>query len=280
MSLPGQTNVRALKPKRSIGKIILAVIGGVLLFVAAIMALVFWLTGDIAKTGHDFFARLRAGDAKGAYELTTPGFKSSATFAQFEAYIREQGLAKAEEPSWSNRSIEGSGETATGTLKGTIKTGGGEARPIELKLGKVNGEWRVRNLDFAAAGLSTGIALPGESDLIRLTHEANLVFAGALRAKSMKAFHEHISERFRAQYSVADLDKSFGDFINQGIDLTAIEKFRPAFADPAKTGEGGSFSISGVYETRPSRVLFDHVYVREGMGWKLISYNIRVRKAD
>lgn len=242
-----------LKPKRSIGSLLLKVFGALIVIIAAIIALVLWLTSDLVDAGNSFFAKLREGDQKGAYELTTPGFRQSASPERFAAFVKQYQFEKAQAPSWSNRSIQGSGDNARGTLKGSLKDGGGNTQTLEVRLSKVQGKWRVQHVDVEIAGLQGGQAssadkrIPGESDLVRLVHESNLIFARAARERSMQAFHAHIAERFRAKYGVADLDKAFAAMMNPDVNLVAIENFTPAFDAPPAPDGADVFKISGVY---------------------------------
>ena len=62
------------------------ILGGLAIIGALGAGLGFWLTSGIADTGNRFFSKLREGDAKAAYELTSPGFRTATTLAAFEAY--------------------------------------------------------------------------------------------------------------------------------------------------------------------------------------------------
>lgn len=287
MSLADEPAAVKLKSPRRLGRLLLMIFAGLIVFVAAIIALVMWATGDIADTGKEFFARIRAGDSAGAYEMTTPAFRQSATRERFQEVVKQYRLEGAQAPSWSNRSIEGTGENARGVLKGSLRDSSGASQSIELQLAKQEGKWRVQHLDFAASGIAANPrtpaprrAIPEERELVRLVHESNLVFARAARDKSMRGFHAHIAERFRAGYSIEALDKAFAPMMSDDVNLIGIEHVTPAFDAPPAASGPDTFKISGVYETRPSRVYFDHTYLYEGLGWKLIAYNIRIRPVE
>jgi hypothetical protein len=93
----------------------------------------------------------------------------------------------------------------------------------------------------------------------------------------MANFRNHVSSLWRAQYSVADLDRAFGEFYQAGVDLTVLENFAPRFTSGPRLDEQGVLVVSGNYPTRPVRYHFEHRYVYEGSGWKLIGYSGNIK---
>ena len=62
-----------------------------------------------------------------------------------------------------------------------------------------------------------------------------------------------------------------------GIDISPIKVTRPQFDPAPKLNNRGALEVKGRYPTRPSEVLFDLRYVKEGGQWRLITINVRVK---
>jgi hypothetical protein len=89
--------------------------------------------------------------------------------------------------------------------------------------------------------------------------------------------HEHISHLWQRQFSVEKLDKSFESFFKFGDALMILDRYPPQFTEKAMIDENGVLILVGTYPTKPSQVYFEHHYIYEGLGWKLVALNVNVK---
>jgi hypothetical protein len=81
----------------------------------------------------------------------------------------------------------------------------------------------------------------------------------------------------RTKYTAEQIQGVFHKFIVQGINLAPIQGVKPQFDPAPKLTDNGALELKGHYPTRPSQVIFDLRYVREGGQWRIISINVRVK---
>ncbi len=256
----------------------LKILGGIAVLGAIIVAFVFWLTSGIADAGNAFVAKLRSGEPKAAYEMTSAAFRKATRLEVFQQYVARANLKGAGEPSWSSRKINGAGESAIGTLSGSIKDAKGNSMPVRLTLTKKDGTWVIHHMLFTPAGLAAGThAVPGEKELIKLAHNANFAFTRSVEAKDFKGFYDFISERWRKRTNPEELKKAFRAFIEKDARFGNFSAQTPAFDGPARVVDRRVLRVTGFYETRPLRIAFKHSYIREGLSWKLIGFNFSMK---
>lgn len=254
----------------------LAVLGG------AAAGLVFWLTSGMTDTANAFFEKIRSGDNKGAYELTSTGFQSATALPAFETFVARNKLKETTGQSWSNRKIEGAGDAAIGTLVGSIQDAKGGSVPARMQLTKRNGKWVVHFIRINTGGAASDMTakVPDQATLLSLAHEANMQFTSAVEAKSFKNFHGFISDRWRKQVSEEKLAKAFEAFITRNVTFGDFAKLTPVLNGPAKIDNNGALRLTGSYDTRPMRIEFRQSFIQERAKWKLIGFAFDMKKAQ
>ena len=256
----------------------LKILGGLVLFGGIAAGIALWLTSGIADTGNNFISKLRSGDNKAAYEQTSAGFRKSTDFKSFEAFVSRWGIKGAEEPSWSSRNIKGAGDSAIGTLSGSIKDAKGNSTPLRLTLTKNGGNWTVHHMRLSRGGVATNQGdVPPENDLIKLVHANNLAFTKSVEAKDFTEFYGLISELWRKQASQEKIARIFEGFTKRNAKFGGFGKLTPAFDGPAKILSNGSMRVTGSYETRPLRITYKHTYLKEGLSWKLVGFGFQMK---
>lgn len=126
-------------------KIILLIV----VFVIAIVALVFHLTRAIVDPADKFMSLLRDGRLQEAYTYTHSKFRNQTAQAAFDELVRTRELDRNVGVSWSQRRIK----NGYGKLKGSVLLPGGNRIPMVLLFEKEGDNWRI-----------TGIHInPGES---------------------------------------------------------------------------------------------------------------------
>lgn len=259
------------------------VVLGIFTGIAALVGLIFWLTGDITKAGDDFFAAVQNDDMDAAYALLSEDFQTTTSKEGLRAYLAANTLDKVQSVSWKSRSITNN----TGELEGTITTQKGGAIPIKLGLVKSDSGWKIFRLVKAAAGFratdSTEIIkpqMPPQVEQIRLVKETTNIFAGALNDKDMKALYDHGSKEFRRTNSVPELTDTFKSFEEFGPELLRLKEQAPGLREPVAIDERGRLSISGFYDMKLDVFVFDQHYELEDGRWKLDEIGIDIERRE
>jgi hypothetical protein len=74
------------------------------------------------------------------------------------------------------------------------------------------------------------------------------------------------------------LDTAFAPFIEQKIDLSAIEHLKPVLDHPAQVTTDGLLVISGYYPTEPYRTMFSMKFMYELPRWRLFGLDVSLRQ--
>ena len=117
---------------------------GLVVFAAVIVAAGFAFTADASKVANNQIALIKAGDIKGAYDLTSKAFQAATTFAQFEDFVKKATpLSNYKEYSFTDRKVEND----LATLSGTTVAQNGTVYKLEYRLVKEDGVWKVLGID-------------------------------------------------------------------------------------------------------------------------------------
>lgn len=252
---------------------ILAIVGAVVLLG---LGGVIYFTAGMVDTAEKFFTCLRDDQYQQAYGLLSRDFKATTSMDELKAYVAKNGMNDYRAASWDNRSINGS----RGTLTGSITTESGEVIPVTLNFVKGESGWKIYSLEKPSSGLldeSNNHTIPDEKEQVRLVAKSMHEFAESVNQKSMQQFHQYISNLWRSQFSVKQLDDAYGSLYASGTDLTVLDRLSPQFTQKASIDENGVLLLQGVYPTRPSKVSFSQKYIYEGFGWKLMGFNINIK---
>jgi hypothetical protein len=137
---------------RKVILIIAAVVGGFLLLIGAIIAVVFYATSGVTGAADKFYETARGGDPKEVYALTSAQLHQVTTPDQLAAYIQANRFDQVADTSWSSRSIENN----TGRVEGTLTLDDGGTIPVTMELAKEGDDWKVSFIEIGPAGLSGG----------------------------------------------------------------------------------------------------------------------------
>lgn len=257
---------------KTFGKVLLGIVAVVALGIAA----VFFFTADMARTADGFFKAVKADDMDSAFTYLSADFKAGTSEQALRDYLAANALDDFKEASWGSRSINGS----RGSLVGSVTTRSGGVVPITLSFVKADSGWKIYSIQKPASGIQeeiSGPRLPPEQELVKLVADAMLVFAESVNEKSMAKFHRHVSNLLQQQYSVTQLDEAYASFYDLGADLTVLKGYSPQFDTPPAVDGDGVLRIKGRYATQPNSVYFEQSYIYEGLGWKILGFNIQVK---
>ena len=132
---------------------------------------------------------------------------------------------------------------------------------------------------FAASFAPTPVAaqrVPPDN-VIEITIKRHLAsFNDANITGNYEVWHATLSRPFRQQFTPESLKATFKAFHDQGIDIAPVLAHPPVLTEPARIDHEGALLLKGVFETRPSRVLFDMRLLPAEGDWKLIAIHVNV----
>ncbi|MBI2786901.1 MAG: DUF4864 domain-containing protein [Legionella longbeachae] len=148
-----QGNLLVLTQNSSTFKKTIIVISSVaawfVLFVLTVFALVLYLTSGLVYTIDHQLTALHSGDIEKAYSYTSKDFQKTTSINDFKKFLDQYPSLKDNESSFFNtREIENN----TGFVKGTLTAKDGAKTPIEYRLIKEDGTWKILNIKVAPTG--------------------------------------------------------------------------------------------------------------------------------
>jgi len=260
----------------------LAILGGIVIFFVILFSAVFFLTSGMTNVAETFFTAVKSGDMQTAESCLSDGFKATTSMDQLNAFLKSSALEKYKSANWPTRSTEGS----KGFLEGTVNTESGDTIPIKIKFIKGENGWKIYAIEKPNAGIiqkkekekeKEEITMPTKAQGTALVKKSINEFALSVNEKSMNRFHKHISELWKNQFTVEQLDESFKVFYTAGIDLTVVDNLTPEFDKEPYIDNRNILTISGIFNTSPSKVYFTQNYMQENGQWKLTGFNINVK---
>lgn len=251
---------------------VLAALGS--LVVVAIVA-VFFMTSGMTDTADGFFLSATSAEYEQAYSFLAEDFKNTTSKEELKSYMEEHSLSKFKEASWHSRSVNG----GRGELAGSITTVDGGVVPVSLGFVKGEEGWKIYSISKPSAGLqeeSPAAQMPSEREQIKLVRDSMHVFAVSVREGNMSKMHDHVSSLWQDQFSVGQFDDAFGSFYQFGDALLVLDEHTPQFSDAATVNDEGILILKGFYPTQPNKLHFEHKYIYEGLGWKLMGLNVNI----
>jgi len=261
-------------------KTVLKVLAAIVLFFALIIGIVFWATSGVTEAGDRFITALSSGDNDAAYELTSKAFKQSARPEQLAIFAKDYGLDRIGSTSWSSRSFENN----SGELIGTATLDDGTEINLNIDLIYENDEWKVLHVSSkgAESGLSNAeadastLAAPDFSQSQALVKRSMSDFAISVSARDMNHFRVSTSKIWQDQFDLQRFNDSYASIIEAGVDLAQLEPLTPLLAEAGELNDDSVLVLAGHYDSKPSKVHFEHKYVAEDGAWKLVGFNIEL----
>jgi len=256
-------------------KLLKIVIGIVVVFVAAVIA-VFYMASGMTDTADKFFAAIRQQDIATARSYLSEDFKASTDEAALRDFLTRGALLKFKDTSWSNRQISG----GRGELNGEVITETGGVVPLKMMFVKENGDWKIYGIQKPTAGLQpedSSPTIPSKADQVALVKRSMVDFGQSVNAKDMKHFRGTVSQMWQQQFTPEKFEQSFGMMYDKGVDLTMLENLEPEIEPVSALGENGELVLKGQFPTQPSQVHFEQKFIYEGLGWKLFGFHINIK---
>src|SRR5262245_57778520 len=124
---------------------------------------------------------------------------------------------------------------------------------------------------------ATEIQAPPDAQVIGLADRAMRIFMTSVREKSMRGLWNHVSSRFRDEFSVAQLDEIFKAFYSLKITGDPLAEKSPILTAGPLIDSNSNLVVDGFYATMPWRVSFHLMFAMEGKAWKLIGINVNAK---
>jgi len=113
---------------------------GAVTFIVVVVALAMWATSGLEEPVQRHFAAIRSGDVVGAYGELSVAARQQTSLDDFrKMLINVPALTKVTGESYSSREVN-NGE---GHLDGMLEIEGGGKLPIQVRLVKENGAWKI-----------------------------------------------------------------------------------------------------------------------------------------
>lgn len=252
-------------------KVLLGIAAGI----AVLLGFVFWLTGDLAKTGDDFFAAVEQGNTEQAYDMLADEFKAGANQADFDDYLKTTGLAEAQSVSWTSREFSGD----VGNLKGSVTTKSGSKIPLSMELVETEDGWRIYRVNMRSAGFNGGSgqpAMPSVAEQMALVNGTTNVFSDAVIAKDMALFHRSLSPTWRKQITPQKLEDTFDSLYQFQGKMAILKDTRPQLQKKSFINDDGVLVIEGFYDAEETAAIFRYKYIFEGLKWRQLGHKIEL----
>lgn len=124
------------------------ILGAIALLIVGVIVVALVATSGPADAVTAHFAALAKGDDAAAYALTSSGFRSETSVAQFTAFVAANPILSRGKLSIGEREVSGDIGTVTAELTATD----GTKRTLDVQLVKESGEWKIAAYRIRAAG--------------------------------------------------------------------------------------------------------------------------------
>jgi hypothetical protein len=125
----------------------LKVIIGLVAFAVIVVIIAMMATSPVVKPVEKQLEYLKAGNVQAAYDLTSNEFKNATTLEAFKAFlVQYPSLSNNKTHKFDSREITNN----NGTVKGTLEANDGTQTPIEFRLIKENGAWKILGLQVGS----------------------------------------------------------------------------------------------------------------------------------
>ncbi len=266
-------------------KKLLSILGGLLLVVAAIVGIVFSLTAGVTGGADDFFKLVKSGDYKAAYQSTSKEFQKATSEEQFNDFLNQTTMVKFDHAEWTSRSVQNN----LGNVEGTVVTTDKAVVPVTMDLVNEDGKWKVLNLRPVVGGLQPENSaikdsktaakpdLPSDDEVNALVTASINDFVEAVKAKDFNTFYGNVSEVWKTQTNVAELEKAFEQLMDEKIDLGFVKTTKPVLNAKPELDQDNILVVDGMYPSKDANFMFHMGYVYEHPKWKLIGITVNFK---
>lgn len=246
---------------------------------------------DPAAAAKTFFAQLTENRLNAAFDESSFFFRHQQTRREFEARVRELGLAECTLAKVDAPAIDRS--VAKQSVE--IRTGSGAQALLFLTLTRERDRWRIFAVK-APVNIETGLSenyfthlgksieatsiqeqpVPDERAVLAMAKETMLRFHDAIQQRSFEDFYEGVARSWQRQLTLGMLTRTFQGFIDQRTNLIAIKDLDAVLKHPPRIDSEGLLVVAGTYATQPHRIDFELKYFYEMPDWRPFGVTLRM----
>lgn len=135
-----------------------------------------------------------------------------------------------------------------------------------------SGESKVENI---STNIDSGISMPSENELTALVDSTMVSFKDGVEHKDFSTLYSGASDPLKSQVTLEKFTSSFQSFLDQSIDLSAIDDVYPSFTDEPKLDNDHVMHLTGDFTGKKNTVHFVLGYVHDSTDkWRLISIKV------
>jgi len=121
-----------------------------------------------------------------------------------------------------------------------------------------------------------GDLVPDARELERLSREALLGFDAAVRRRSFAEFHKRVSDEWKKQVTVEQMDMAFREFIEKQMVVEGLARAPITITTGPVENPDGLLIFSGRCETKPFPTSFSLKYWYENGQWRLFGIDVKI----
>lgn len=114
-----------------------------------------------------------------------------------------------------------------------------------------------------------------ETLAVELADGTMRAFIDGVRQKDLRSLGPVVSLRFRKTYTPEQVNEAFKQFFSVTVTGDPLAGKSPIFLTAPLINTAGGLEVQGFYEVGTGILMFQLVYIREGIGWKLDGINVR-----
>ena len=258
------------------------IILGLVAILLAVGATFYFFTQPMVKTANGFFKAVNEDNISKVENYLSEGFRANTTRQQLAQYLIDYNIVNHKSVHFGfNRKIDFDGKNAgkVGTLNGSIMTKNGEVSPLKLVLNKEKGEWKIFFIEKALTKSEQEAKAKKAkviADYTKLSRISMHYLAQSVADKNMTVLYKNISKVWQKEASVKDLDKTYGVFSKNGVNLLALDQVSPTLTS-ANVNKKGILTLGGYYVAGKNKVHFLEKFIAEEKVWKLVALSVEIK---
>lgn len=138
-----------------------------------------------------------------------------------------------------------------------------------------NNAWKIREVkEDVEKGQPTAAEIQEKAKIMNLVRQSMADFILSKKTKSMDHFYDTLSDEWKKNTTVKDLDKAYEVVLSDETDWGFLNPVEPNIAKYVV--KDGVLTVIGVYPSKPKRLIFEHNYIKndDGGDWKLAGFKL------
>jgi len=250
---------------------------------AAILVLVlvgfYFVTKPLVNRAEDFLIAVNDNNLTKTESFLTDKFKKNTPKTKLANYLITYGIYGYKDIDFSFFGRKVSFGNDMGEVKGTITSKNGEEAPIRFSLKKEKGVWKISGIEKVLGKAEKEKIYKEKKAIIAYTKLSQLtihMLGLSTKDNNFKILHDYISKKWQKEVTVEALQKTYGVFYKNKINLIALDKVVPKLTY-INIDKNGILTIKGYYNVGKNKVYFLQSYIVEDKKWKLVALSVEIR---